>query len=261
MPPSPSFALVPLVLLVVMCAHVFGRSLHEQVKAWADEGMAGQGPNSFTVLEQAQLSGAAMNTPATFTQNVFDTTDACDKTDRKIVTKIALSTSTSQHCVEVDNWGKVIATCNGGILTFTLFDNDNCTGHSAAGNRSWALGDCVQGFGKSWLYTDCQETTPAAPTAKAEAKAKAKSPPLFRKCPVIQPLPPPAQTLADLHPCDVSVIAAMGDSVRFFHLLRLFVVVLGFWYGAPYHSVGVLLFCVVPLRCWVVAVVAVVVRD
>lgn len=106
----------------------------------------------------------------TFTQTVYDHGNAaCDKAGPKTVTKIALSTSTSQHCVEVDNWGKVIATCTGGensesgILTFTLFDNDVCTGHSPAGNRSWALGECVQGFGKSWMYTDCQDTTPAAP--------------------------------------------------------------------------------------------------
>ena len=110
-------------------------------------------------------------TTPTFTQTVYDTTDTCDKTAHKTVTKIALSTSTAQHCVEVNNWGKVIATCKSGTLTYTLFDNDNCTGHSAAGTRSWALGECVQGYGMSWMYTDCQETTPAAPTTRAKARS------------------------------------------------------------------------------------------
>ena len=105
----------------------------------------------------SQQEGLGLHTP-TFTQTVYHTTDACDKTGHKTVTKIALSTSTSRHCVDVDNWGKVIATCNSGVLTYTLFDNDNCTGHSKAGTRSWKLGDCVQGFGMSWMYTDCYRT-------------------------------------------------------------------------------------------------------
>ena len=113
-------------------------------------------------VEVAVTRGSAMHTP-TFTQTVYALgDDSCGgKTDHKTVTKIALSTSTSQHCVEVHNWGKVIATCKAGVnskpgvLTFTLFDNDSCTGHTT-GNRSWALGDCVQGFGVSWKYTDCR---------------------------------------------------------------------------------------------------------
>ena len=122
-------------------------------------------PRSFAALAATLALAKAAAAPTiatatpTFTQTVYAPNDAC-KTGHKVVTKIALSTSTSQYCVDVDNWGKVIATCKAGILTYTLFDNDNCTGHSDAGTRSWALGECVQGYGKSWMYTDCQETTP-----------------------------------------------------------------------------------------------------
>jgi hypothetical protein len=114
-----------------------------------------------TTTTPATTTAAPTTTTPTFTQTVYDLgDDVCDKTGDKIVTKIALSTSTSQHCVQVHNWGKVIATCKSGVLTYTLFDNDNCTGHSAAGTRSWALDECVQGYGVSWMYSDCQETTP-----------------------------------------------------------------------------------------------------
>jgi hypothetical protein len=121
-----------------------------------------------TMTTPATTATAPTTTTPTYTQTVYDLgDDVCDKTGHKIATKIALSTSTSQHCVEVHNWGKVIATCNSGVLTYTLFDNDNCTGHSA-GTRSWALDECVQGYGVSWIYSDCEEqTTPAAPPTRA----------------------------------------------------------------------------------------------
>lgn len=143
-------------------------------------------------LALLQLLGPAARTAATrhamdsstptFTQTVYDTNDQCGENNHKVVTKIPLSTSTSQHCVETHNWGKVIATCKAGengkpaILTYTLFDDDNCTGHSPAGTRSWALGECVQGFGQSWKYTDCQGTTPAAPPATPAAAAPTRAP-------------------------------------------------------------------------------------
>ena len=128
--------------------------VHSAVRGW--QMPPAQTPTATTL---ATTTAAPTTTTPTFTQTVYDIgTDTCDKTAHKTVTKIALSTSTAQHCVEVYNWGKVIATCKSGTLTYTLFDNDNCTGHSAAGTRSWALGECVQGYGVSWMYTDCQET-------------------------------------------------------------------------------------------------------
>jgi hypothetical protein len=124
-----------------------------------------------TTVAPTTTTAAPTTTTPTFTQTVYDLgDDVCAKTGHKTATKIALSTSTSQHCVEVHNWGKVIATCKSGVLTYTLFDNDSCTGHST-GTRSWALDECVQGYGVSWAYSDCEETsetTPAAPPTRTD---------------------------------------------------------------------------------------------